>query len=185
MGTPHAPLPVKLFVGMLSADPVLFDSCAEILRARYGPIDRESQILPWDRTEYYREEMGTGLGRKFLFFERLIDPGDLAEIKRFTDTVERDLGIKTGNAVRRRINLDPGYITEAKVVLASTKDFSHRLYIGSGIYAEVTLQYRSQERAYAPLEHTFPDYRSEAYRALFGEARDRLRTALSIRKQEG
>ncbi len=82
------------------------------------------------------------------------------------------------SGIRRRINLDPGYITEAKVVLASTKDFSHRVYIGENIYAEVTLRYSSKERSFTSCDHTFFDFRTEAYRLLFNTARYLLRERL-------
>jgi hypothetical protein len=63
----HGPLPVKLFIGMLSPEPALFDTCAKILCEEYGPLDFESTILPWDKTAYYQDEMGTGILRKFFF----------------------------------------------------------------------------------------------------------------------
>lgn len=171
------PLPVKLFIGMLSPEPDLFDVCAEITRKEYGPLDYQSAILPWDKTDYYQDEMGTGIFRKFIFFDRLIDPGDLPKIKLFTNGVEKKFAARAGTAVRRRINLDPGYVTEAKVVLATTKDFAHRIYIGSNIYAEVTLKYAVRDRDFIPFDYTYPDYRTDAYRTMFIAARERLRTA--------
>jgi hypothetical protein len=178
------PLPVKLFIGMLSPDIDLFDVCTEILRKEYGSLDYQSQVVPWDKTDYYQDEMGTGIFRKFIFFEHLRDPGDLPGTKHFTNKIESTFAVREGTIVRRKINLDPGYITEAKVVLATTKDFSHRIYIGSNLYAEVTLKYAVRERDFIPFDYTYPDYRSEMYRKMFLEARDRLRLALhnSVRK---
>jgi hypothetical protein len=179
MGTIHHPLPVKLFIGMLSPEPSLLDSCTEILKNEFGPLDHESALLPWNRTDYYRDEMGPDILRKFLFFERIIDPGRLPPIKRFTNAMENSWAVQNGPARRRRINLDPGYVTEAKVVLATTKDFAHRLYIGEDIYAEVTLRYNAKQRSFAPHEYTFPDYRTEDYLALFNRARIDLRASLN------
>ncbi|MGE5173567.1 MAG: DUF4416 family protein [Betaproteobacteria bacterium] len=178
MGEIHPPLPVKLFIGMLSSEPALFDTCSEILQGDYGPLEDESGLLPWDNTDYYREEMGTGILRKFLFFKRIIDPGKLSSIKILTNILEKNYAVRDGQSYRRRVNLDPGYVTEAKVVLATTKDFAHRIYIGEGIYAEATLRYSTKERKFAPFEHTYPDYRTEAYLALFNSARENLRAAL-------
>lgn len=172
------PLPVKLFIGMLSPDIDLFDISAEILRKEYGPIDYQSAVVPWDETDYYRDEMGAGIVRKFIFFDRLRDPGDLPEIKLFTNRLEKDFAVRAGDTVRRRINLDPGYVTEAKVVLATTKDFAHRIYIGSTIYAEITLKYSIRDRGFIALDHTYPDYRTDAYRRVFNQARELLRTAI-------
>jgi hypothetical protein len=178
MGKVRSPLPVKLFVGMLSPDPSLFNVCAEILCKKYGNIDYQSAVLPWGKTDYYREEMGDGIVRRFVFFERLLDPNDLPNIKLSTSEIENDFALRTGDILRRRINLDPGYLTEAKVVLATTKDFSHRIYIGSNIYAEVTLRYSIRDRSFTPCDYTYPDYRTEQYRAVFNKARELLRGGL-------
>lgn len=162
---------------MLSPEPTLFAECAGILRREYGPLDFESDVWPWEMTDYYRAEMGPGLLRKFIFCERLIDPSGLQEIKIFTNAVEREFTMAGSAPPRRRINIDPGYVTEAKVVLATTKDFSHRIYIGGGIYAEVTLRYNTVERGFTAFEYTYPDYRTDAYRTLFNDARELLRSA--------
>ncbi len=183
MGTLRHPLPVKLFVGMLSPERPLFDACAEILIKEYGPLEAESALFPWCGTDYYRDELGFNILRKFLFFERTIDPGALSSIKHFTNRLERTYAVQSGDTLRRRINLDPGYITEAKVVLATTKDFVHRLYIGDGIYAEVTLRYDAKQRSFEPHDHTYPDYRAQEYLDLFNAARENLRADLSKKKQ--
>ena len=172
------PIPVKLFVGMLSPEPALFNTCADLLCKDYGPVDYQSEIVPWTNSDFYREEMGPGILRKFIFFERLLDPGDLSSVKINTTRIEKSLALQAGTRTRRRINLDPGYVTEAKVVLATTKDYSHRLYIGNGIYAEVTLRYGNKDRSFTAFDHTYLDYCSETYIAMFNEARDLLRTAL-------
>ena len=174
----RSPLPVKLFVGMLTPEPALFDKCEEILCNEYGPIDYRSEIVPWTGSDFYQEEMGTAILRKFIFFEQLIDPGVLGALKVHTCTIEKNLALGTENRVKRRINLDPGYVTEAKVVLATTKDYSHRLYIGNGIYAEVTLRYGNKDRSFTPFEYTYLDYCTITYRTMFSHARDLLRTAL-------
>lgn len=179
----RAPKPVKLFIGMLSSDPELVEACVRRLCDDFGPVGLRSADAPWEHTGYYDDEMGGGLRRTFFVFERLIDPGDLARIKNFTNSIEEETGIRSAAGTRRRVNLDPGYVTEAKVVLASAKDFSHRVYIGGNIYAEVTLRYDKNMRGFVPLEHTYPDFRPDATRALFNTARDLLRDTL--RKSAG
>jgi hypothetical protein len=174
----QSPIPVKLFIGMLSPEPELFDICADIVCKEYGPIDYQSEIVPWTNSDFYQEEMGSGILRKFIFFEQLIDPGDLPSIKISTTRIEKNLAIQTVNNARRRINLDPGYVTEAKVVLATTKDYTHRLYIGEGIYAEVTLRYINKNRSFSPFDYTYLDYCSDTYKTAFNNARGLLRTAL-------
>jgi hypothetical protein len=167
MGTITEPGPVKLFVGMLSNEVSLFDELVQKLRNVYGPVDLESPVWPWEHSAYYADEMGADLKRKFVFFERLIRPGAIPGIKVATNELEQHyLDERDG----RRINLDPGYLDSAKLVLVSTKDFSHRIYLDLGIYGEVTLIYSKND--YQPLPYTYRDYRSEEYRSVFRKARD-------------
>ena len=167
MGKIIEPKPVKLFVGMLSQDNSLFDELAKKLSDIYGTTDYESPVWPWEHTTYYHEEMGAGLKRKFIFFEKLINPGDIAETKLKTVELEKQYLNEHGG---RRINLDPGYLDAAKLVLVTTKDFSHRIYLSNGIYGEVTLIYSGKD--YQSLPYTFPDYRTEEYHEVFRKVRE-------------
>ena len=148
---------MKLICGMLFNEEKEGARAFKQLRGRFGPVDFESESVPFTRTEYYEKEFGGGLRRKFISFEKLIAPDRLAGIKLFTNRVEAALS----SGGRRRVNLDPGYLELAKFVLASTKNFSHRIYLSKGIYAEITLLYRSG--AFRPLDWTYPDYRTEWY----------------------
>ncbi|MEK6683115.1 MAG: DUF4416 family protein [Nitrospirota bacterium] len=165
--TPSAP--VILFVGMISGRTMLFDEVRRPLITRFGPVDLESPVYPWTHTTYYEKEMGPDLKRQFLFFKQPIPPDTLHEIKRFTNELEQRWVQTSPERNLRQINLDPGYLAPSKIVLATTKDYSHRIYLRDGIYAEVTLMY--QGKSCAPLPHTYPDFRSENYIALFNEAR--------------
>jgi len=178
MGKLIAPIPAKLFLGMISREPGLFTECTVLFAKEFGPVDLVSSILVWDHSNYYREEMGTGLLRKFIFFETPVDPELLAAVKRHAIGIEASYSERSAGADRRRINLDPGYLTEAKVVLATTKDFPHRIYIGRNIYAESTLHYHKDSRSFQPVEHTYPDFRTEYCLKLFNGARDILRSGL-------
>ena len=131
MGEIIEPLPVKLFAGMLSQDATLFNELGQKLSDIFGPVDLESPVWPWDHTTYYQKEMGSGLKRKFIFFENLINPDSISQIKLKTIELEGEF---LNDAGGRRINLDPGYLDAAKLVLVSTKDFSHRMYLDNGIY---------------------------------------------------
>lgn len=175
MGLIRTPLPVKLFIGMLSPEPDLFAQCARIISSKYGSIDFDTEIMPWTISDYYQEEMGNRLFRKFYFFKELIDQATLATVKNFTNQIEEQFSKKASSEAGRRINLDPGYVTEAKVVLASTKDFAHRIYIGKNIYAEVTLRYSNKARSFSALEHTYFDFRMDSYISVFNQAREILR----------
>lgn len=151
---------------------MLFDGVGVRLSSSFGPIGIRTPIRPWTYTEYYTKEMGSDLKRVFLFFEKPVEPDRLSNFKIITSDVERYFAVKAPSGIfRRTVNIDPGYLTLSKVVLASTKDYSHRIYIGKGIYAEVTLYY--QDKSYWPFPYTYPDYRSEEYIEMFNRVRDR------------
>jgi len=160
---------VKLFIGMLSNEISLFAEVEAELQDIYGSIDLESPIWDWHHTDYYSKEMGVGLKRKFIFFERLINPESISEVKLKAIEIEGKYLVEG----RRRINLDPGYLDLARIVLVSTKDYSHRLYLGKGIYGEVTLIYSGKK--YQPLPYTYPDFRTQEYLDIFQKARDGLK----------
>jgi len=167
MGEPKTPRPVKLIVSAFAPGDVLLAETREALVAEWGPTDWESELLPFDHTTYYRPEFGPDLVRRIWAFERLIDPGALAAIKRRTNELERRWAVDG----KRRVNLDPGYVSMAKLVLATTKNHGHRIYIGQGIYAEVTLQYR--DGAYRPWPWSYPDYATPEYCRFFETIRRR------------
>ncbi len=164
MGRPSPPEESLLFTGVLYKEPKYLSLAREKLVEHFGKIVLETIPIPWDYSSYYEEELGRPLKRMFLFFGR-IEPESLAGIKLVTNEVEQRF-LTEG---RRNINLDPGYLTRSKVVLASTKNYSHRIYLGSGIFAEITLIYR--EGRYRPHLFTYRDYASEEYAEIFGEAR--------------
>ena len=165
MGTARQPAPVKLIASLLTGDLDLLPEVRATLVHAFGPIDLESDILLFDHTDYYAPEFGPALQRQFVTFECLISPEDLPAVKRQTNDLEQSLA-REG---RRRVNIDPGYVSLSKLVLATTKDHAHRLYLGEGIYAEVTLAYR--HGAWQPWPWTYPDYRSEEYAAILSVIR--------------
>jgi len=169
---PVSHAPVCLIVGMISAHDALFDRATDALVSERGPVLLESRIMPFDFTDYYAPEMGESLQRKFLVFARPFDAERLPEIKRRTNDLEDRLA-GPDYPVRRPINLDPGYITLSKLVLATTKDHAHRIYLRDGIYAEITLSYVGG--AYRAHPWTYPDYRSPDYLAFFESVRRRIK----------
>ena len=176
MAQPRSPLPAKLVVGMISGFDDAFRLAEAELPTQFGGIDLRSPEFPFDLTDYYEEQMGANLKRRFLSFAGLIDPDRLAEIKLQTNALERKLGAEHNWTVIRPINIDPGYVTSSKLVLATTKDYSHRIYIGRGIYAEVTLSFVSGH--FEPSPWTYPDYRTDQYLSWFGEVRAAYSRAL-------
>jgi hypothetical protein len=139
---------------------------------RYGPVVLSSDPFDFTETDYYTATMGVGLKKQFFAFETLIDSGELAGIKRQTNDWEAEYALLGRHIEQRPLNLDPGYLTPAKLVLGSTKDHAHRIYLRDGIFAEVTLVYR--QRSWQPLEWTYPDYRRDDYQRFFTHCRQWL-----------
>jgi Domain of unknown function (DUF4416) len=171
------PPPVKLIMGLIFAPEAPMVAVRRQLEATCGRIDLETTLLPFVLTRFYEREMGPALQRQFWSFEALIAADALADIKRQTNAMERMFAVHDGHGKHRRVNLDPGYIDLAKLVLATTKDRQHRLYLGQGIYAEVTLRFTGGR--FVPWEWTYPDYRTAAYLAFFDAVRRRYRQQLT------
>ncbi len=188
MGTPTSPCLVKVIVALLSAYPHLFTAAARELSQHYGRSDLESEVFPWETTQYYRSEMGEGLLRKFLSFEQLVSPADLPAIKLQTNAIESYFSCpatlqapaEKDLMAQRRVNLDPGYLDANKLVLASTKGAAHRLYLAQGIYAEVTLLFH--HGTFHPFVYTYADYRWPETKTFF--LRVRSRYLQQLRRQE-
>ncbi|HHL39523.1 MAG TPA: DUF4416 family protein [Deltaproteobacteria bacterium] len=140
-------------MSVITGERRLFAEVFAGLAGRFGPIEMMSPLFSFDHTDYYREEFGEGLLRRFISFERPVPPDELADLKLFTNGVEETYRRDDG---RRRVNIDPGYLTLERLVLASCKNFTHRIYLGRGVYADLTLVYRDGE--FRALEWTFPDY---------------------------
>lgn len=166
MGTTLSPLPVKLIVGLIARDETLLDKTRKVLAKKFGPADLSSPTYDFNLTDYYEKEMGRGLKRQFIGFKKLIPAEHLAGIKIHTNTLENKLSKTKG---RRDVNIDPGYISLSKLVLATTKSFVHRLYIGRGIFEEITLYYRDGTFTAGPW--TYPDFRQETHIAFFNRIR--------------
>ncbi|GIW41117.1 MAG: hypothetical protein KatS3mg076_1694 [Candidatus Binatia bacterium] len=166
VGRPRPAPPVKLVLGVLAARPELLGEVRVVAEKEFGRIELESRVAPWRATRYYEEELGPEPYRQFFVFSDPVDPADLAELKLRTNELE---GIWSVGG-RRRVNLDPGYLDLARLVLASTKDAAHRVYLGKGIYAEVTLVFA--DGRFRPFPHTYPDYASPEVRAFFETARE-------------
>lgn len=168
MGYTRAPQPAKLFVGLLSADQSLLAAVRRPLERVFGRADFISPPVDFTHTDYYRAELGEGLVRQFVAFRRPVRQEGIYRAKIVTNRLED----RFSAGGRRRVNIDPGYLTLSKVVLLTTKDFTHRLYLGRGIYAEVTLYYKGG--MYTAWPWTYPDYAAAETRAMFNDLRRRL-----------
>jgi hypothetical protein len=160
------PPKVRLFVGIIFPHGYMLDNVIRDCEWAFGKADILSQEYPFAHTSYYRDEMGTGLSRMFISHPRLIDAHTgLIRAKKIAVRLENRYA-KNG---KRTVNIDPGYINEARMVLSTTKDFSHRNYLGSKVFAEVTMLY--QGKRWKPLPWTFPDYAAGTYDDFFNAVR--------------
>lgn len=176
------PNPVKLIIGILAADRQCLHAAVEAIENKFGNIDLTSNVWPFDKTDYYKDQTGSYILRQFVSTEKLIDPGKLTKIKHKTNKLEQKLAKSLAVPVPRPVNLDPGTIEPSKLVLATTKNYSHRIYIGKKMYAEVTLTY--DKGAWQPLPHTYPDYRQQCYFDFFAKVRTRLLEQLNLSRAQ-
>lgn len=152
MSVPQPPKPAKLVVGFFLNDRSLAAAIVGQLQDRLGPLEMVSPWLPFDFTSYYEKEMGAPLSRRVVVFKPLVEQTRLVAIKRMTNALEGDY-VREG---KRRVNIDPGYLLPERLVLATGKNFTHRIYLGEGIYADLTLIF--QKGAFRSLPWTYPDY---------------------------
>lgn len=173
MSTPAIPQPAKTFLSVLSAR---WDEFWPDLRPRLetllGPIDYESELIPFTQTSYYDAELGAPIFRRILSFAPPLAMDRLAEVKLATNALELEWTV----AERRLFNLDPGYITQERLVLATGKNFSHRVYVGQGIWADLTLIFHKGD--WCDLPWTFPDYATPEIKAHLSRIRDRYKASL-------
>ncbi len=165
MSHPKRPEPVKLICSLFSAEQGLIGLVVEQLAGLFGPVDWMSPPLFFDKSRFYEPEMGWPLHRRFVSFQDLMDPGQIVDAKLKTNEIE-NMYLREG---RRRINIDPGYLTPERLILATGKNYTHRVYLNRGIYADLTLIYR--KGSYRPLEWTYPDYASAEIVSYFSEIR--------------
>jgi hypothetical protein len=168
-----------IFIASLSSSRKIFDEAFGALRALFGRSYYQSPLLPWSYSSYYDTELGAPLMRNFIFFESIVDPGSLVEAKLSVLEVEKKFAVDG----KRRINLDPGYMSLAKVVLASRKNYSHRIYLGKGVFCELELFY--QAGRFNPLPYTYYDYRDDTFLKFFVDARELLKKRLDKKKASG
>jgi hypothetical protein len=154
-----------LVMGVLFRERVFWEKAASQLEDLFGPLGPEDLEFPFDRTDYYAEEMGAGLKRVFVSFRDPVSQDGLAEIKERSLWLEDVLADTAGEGKHRRVNLDPGLLDLDRLVLATAKNFSHRVCLKGGIFAEVELIFR--DGRFHPLPWTYPDYRRRDTLAFF------------------
>jgi hypothetical protein len=157
MSQPREPSPAKLVIRFLFSDSGTQRQALDALVLDFGPMDFLSMSGAFPYTTYYDSEMGRGIRRQTAGFLNPVAYGSLPDIKLRTNEIESALS-RDG---KRRVNIDPGLLSQERFVLATGKDFTHRVYLRDGIYADLTLIY--QNGAYRPLPWTYPDYREPEF----------------------
>ena len=160
--------PAKLIIGIISSLDAAIGRTEEAVTASYGPVDLKSSAFPFDQTDYYDKQMGPGLRRMFLGFSGLIPPESLSSIKVHTNALEEELR-KSFARAERIVNIDPGILTASALIMATTKNFAHRIPLSQGIYAHLELLFSG--KAVKLLPWTYPDFEQEGYQRYFLEAR--------------
>lgn len=183
MGIIKDPSPVKYFCGVITAFPAAVEPVREELAKILGDIDISVGPFPWDFTSYYSRDMGEGLKRYFFSFKELRSPAELAAVKIGTNSIEDDAAGVFKEAARP-VNLDPGYISSSAMILASTKPFSHRIYIGGGIYAQVDYLFK-EKGAVEFNPWVYPDYKTPEYLEFFQQVRKELLRELNMIRKGG
>lgn len=153
---------VKLFTGFIYKERDVYRDVKIRMEDIFSPIDLESAEFNFDFTTYYNKEMGAPLYKRFISFKELIEPVQLPDIKILTNAVEKETA-ETGSRV---INIDPGYLSQANVILATTKNYYHRVPLQKGIYAHIEYLIK-KKNTLTPLEWTYPDFRSPQYMGFF------------------
>lgn len=176
MGAISTPRPVQLFCGVIFSAGISIQEVKNDLTAAFGPVDSVSDTFEFSFTDYYEQEMGAGLRKIFYSIDKLVPPDFIVDAKLRTNALEEKYLESAGPSASRRVNLDPGYVALSKMVLASTKDFFHRIYLKDGIYAETTLNYRKP--SFEPFPWTYPDYRSPGYVKFFNDLRELYKNKL-------
>jgi len=163
-------VPVKLICGVIAGAEAVFEAAEEELVIEFGPADFSSEMFPFELTDYYTKQMRGPLQRKFHSFERLIQPDDLSEIKLRTNRMEDEMRDRF-EAESRIINLDPGCLSGASLVMGTAKNFAHRIPLSSGIYGHLELLFRKE--TVQILEWTYPDFKSARYHPWLCKVRQR------------
>ena len=176
MSTPREAEPVKLIASIFSAKEDLVERAIGDLEGMFGPVDWKSAGLFFDRTRYYEKEMGWPLFRRFVAFRDLIRPESIVAVKGRTNELEKGYGPEG----RRAVNIDPGYICMERLVLATGKNYTHRIYLSAGVYADLTLVF--QKGRFAPLPWTYKDYSDPLLMGQFHEIRERYKAQVRGRE---
>ena len=162
-----------LLCGLLSPDSKLLKNIEKTLSEHFGPVALRSEVVPFEWTDYYNAEMGEGILRRWIVFERPLDLIKGWKLKQKTDEIEEGLRDKG----KRTINIDPGLVRHDGLWLFSTKPAGHRAYVNEGIWIELTVRFLKEHCEEMPW--TYPDHRDPGVQLFFLKARNLLKKQLT------
>jgi len=166
MSHPKNPLPAYFFASIIYQKEEKLKEAIDILSQKEWKISKKTEEMDFHHTDYYYEEMGKPLKRVFVFFEPPAEREKIVELKHLSYSIEKQLS----HDGRRSVNIDPGYLTLENIVLSTFKNYSHRIYLGKGVFAEITLIYRNG--SYESLPWSYPDYGSHEIIKIFNRERE-------------
>ncbi len=172
MGKIKKPLPVKLIFSLLTNSEILITETIKEIEYNFGEVEEVSEKFTFNHTNYYEPEMGKNLFRRFVILKKLFPRENIAKVKIITNNIEEKFSING----KRKINIDPGYLTLENFILFTTKNYTHRIYLEKGIYADLTLIYHRKQ--YNPLEWTYPDYAENSIRNYLKTIREKYKNQL-------
>jgi hypothetical protein len=166
MSIPKIPSKAKLVISFISKSEELINSCIEKAAEKFSPPDYVSGFIDFTHTHYYEDEFGGGLKRRFAAFSKLFDRKDIVKAKKFTNVLENE----TAHNGKRKINIDPGFLSIENFILATGKNFTHRVYLKDGIFADLTLIFTKND--FKELAWTYPDYKERAVKDMLIKIRE-------------
>lgn len=183
MGHTRRHFPTLLFAAIFSKHVEVIEWGRQAFEKIAGPEWLVSPMFDFEETKFYETDMGSGLKKQLLVYEQDFDPAQLADLKIASNQLEREFQLESRFPESRALNIDPGYLSEAKLVLATTKDRDHRIYLRDGIYAEVTLYYLRSGWQFS--RWSYPDYRRTDYQTFLTQARNKLRSRIQNSRPVG
>lgn len=172
--------PVKLICGLFWNPEVNPETIYRVIEAEWGPMDARSPVFDFDFTAYYHDEMGAVIQKQYVSFEKLVDIETIADYKIRSNALEDQHFTRNG---KRAANVDPGYIADAKLVMATTKNLPHRVYIGKNIYSDLQMMYKKP--TFFPIPWTFADVKQPALIEFFNHVRETyIRQIKTLRQNE-
>lgn len=172
MARVQKPPPGRLIISVIYSSMDALADALNVLERKFGRVQFETPEIPCAETSLYGEEMGGELLRRFFSFDKMVARDGLPSIKGLCHKIEPQFADRVDDYLFRTVNLDPGILTPANLVMASHREYNHRVYLNNGVFAELALVY-SRGR-FVRLPWTCPDFYGAEAIEFFGRVRASL-----------